>query len=161
MQLEATVAAQVSVAAQRAPTAHATAPHPTPLSAAAITQGKVAQWMAALSLQDRAREMEAEQAEQADVAAATAELQALALTDGFPAAARATIQPSPRLPVGCDECYDGGVMPCPDCEEAMNLAATGCRCEPGGITGCDHPECRAAEYDMEDEDEEMDRQDYA
>jgi hypothetical protein len=117
--------------------------------------------MAALSHPDRLKEQEDEQA---DVAVATAELQALSLgagspSDGFSPGVQtssfALIQPSPRLPVGCDECYDGGVMPCAECEEAMNLAASGCRCESGGITSCDHPQCKAAEYDQEDEDEEM------
>ncbi|KAI5790487.1 hypothetical protein FPQ18DRAFT_410561 [Pyronema domesticum] len=161
---------QPAPAALTTPPSHQAAPilhaQPPPLSAAAIFQGKVEVWMAALSHQGRVKEQEAEQA---DLAAATANLQALSISAGSPSAgfapagststgqtsSVAPLQPSPRLPTGCDECYDGGVMPCAECEEAMNLAASGCRCEPGGITSCDHPNCKAAEYDQEDQDEEM------
>ncbi|KAI5817853.1 hypothetical protein BZA77DRAFT_352454 [Pyronema omphalodes] len=135
-------------------------PPSTPLSASAISQGRVERWITALDLLERTRRQEAEEA---GVAAATAELQALSISTAFPSSVQTSSiaptafsspQPSPSLPMGCDECYDGGVMPCPECEEAMNLAAFGCRCEPGGITSCDHPRCRAAEYDEDHQDDE-------
>ncbi|KAI5790486.1 hypothetical protein FPQ18DRAFT_306424 [Pyronema domesticum] len=105
------VAAQASSAApptQQAPIIPH--PHPTPLSASAIFQGRVERWISALDLLERTRRLEAEQA---DVAAATAGMQAMALDSGSPSVgfAPAPIQASPRLPMGCDECYDGGVMP--------------------------------------------------
>ncbi|KAI5817856.1 hypothetical protein BZA77DRAFT_292083 [Pyronema omphalodes] len=160
-------------------TSHQSSTTQTPLSASAIFQKKVEEWMAALNHPDRYQEPEISfPGVSSDVAIATAELQSLSLTSvSRPAVAAAfsngfsngfatgfatdfhqgaqtstTIQPSPRLPVGCNDCYDGGIMPCPECEEAMKLAVDGCRCEPGGIIGCDHPLCRAEEYDRADQD---------